>query len=277
MAKRNFLLIFFLLKNFTRFSREWLRRAARGATADGRTEDERTGRRTGGRTGGRTDGCTDVAVRGRECGPCGGVPSPRHRGPATAVQMFELRARCGTGRGPRGAPQPPPPPPPPPPPWPPPPPLPPCRQPRPLPRRPPPLLPARAPHLPPCRMAVAAAAGRRARRPIGSCSVPSAPTVPPPPRRAPPLTHPPTPLQTRRSTGWAGERFEPLGLLYAGSPTCRKNIFIKRTARRRDKKRKRPGKKQGGKLKNETGFRSRQRDRRGGSGGGAGVHTAPST
>ena len=48
-------------------------------------------------------------------------------------------------------------------------------------------------------------------------------------------------------------------------------------ARRRDKKQKRPGKKRGGKLKNETGFRSRQRDRRGGSGGGAGVHTAPST
>ena len=48
-------------------------------------------------------------------------------------------------------------------------------------------------------------------------------------------------------------------------------------ARRRDKKQKRPGKKPGGKLKNETGFRSRQRDRRGGSGGGAGVHSAPST
>ena len=53
-------------------------------------------------------------------------------------------------------------------------------------------------------MAVAAAAGRRARRPIRNRSVPSAPTVPPP-RRAPPLTCPPTPLQPRRSPERAGE------------------------------------------------------------------------
>ena len=45
---------------------------------------------------------------------------------------------------------------------------------------------------------------------------------------------------------------------------------------RRRKRPKRPGKKQGGKLKNRGGFRSRQQDRDDGSGGGAGGHTAPS-
>ena len=52
------------------------------------------------------------------------------------------------------------------------------------------------------------------------------------------------------------------------------------TTTRRRKKQKRTGKKQGGKLKNETGFRSRRRDRDDDyydSGGGAGVHTAPSS
>ena len=46
-------------------------------------------------------------------------------------------------------------------------------------------------------------------------------------------------------------------------------------ATRRRKKQKRSGKKQGGKLKNESGFRSRRQDRDDGSGGGAGVHSAP--
>ena len=87
---------------------------------------------------------------------------------------------------------------------------------------------------------VAAAAGRRARRPIGSCSVPSAPTVPPP--RAAPLLSPTHPPHSRRGGARDGRErdlnrwdFSTLALRHAEKYFYKTNGGSKKRYRKRKK------------------------------------------